>query len=713
VLNLAVLAIAGLASAQRPSHAPERLPDGVELRIDGRLDDPFWLTTVVLDDFGQVVPIEGGPPTVPMRVRIAYDDDFLYLALDCVDDPELVRARLMERDARLDPDDRVELWIDTFDDQRFAYWFQIGAGGSLGDALLADGGDSFNKSWDGIWYGEARVGARGWTAEIALPFKTLAFRDGHERWGFNLRRLRKANDEEVRWASPQVAYSFFNLAEGGLLTGMRGMDQGLGLDLIPYAKLSTVDEQAQGSATEGDLGGDLNLRLTPSLGLRLTYDTDFAETEVDVRQVNLTRFPLFFPEKRDFFLEDAGLFEFGAPSRRQDTVPYFSRRIGLSETGDPVPILLGARLAGRAGDWNLGLLEVVLDEHAGIPERGVGVARVSRNLGGGSSVGAIFTGGRPDARGQAATYGADFRLNDSRAFGPGRSGSLWGYAIGTEVEGEGGEGQSYGFEGQFRSTDWQHTATFQHVDPGFQPELGFVRRTDIRQYRWDARYTWRATDGGLLRRASWRLSPTLTNTADDDLDSWAVPWRWFELVLDTEDSVQFETHRIFERIFEPFPLRGREVPAGDYWMTRHFVEVQSSERRALRVGLRAEIGDFYDGDVTRLRWSATWLPSSLIQLSGSYDEFDVRLASGDFVTRLTEGRIDLTPSPWVALRNLVQYDTASKNLSLQSRLRWILEPGRELFVVGLFGWERPEEDRGQLVETDQELALKLVYTFRF
>lgn len=696
--------------AQRPEHAPERLNDGVEIRIDAALTEPIWESAVPITEFTQVVPIEGGPPSVATRLRVVYDDDALYLGLECLDDPANVRARLNQRDARLDPDDRVEFWFDTFDDQRFGYWFQIGAAGSLGDALLADGGDSFNKSWDGIWNAAARRTETGWVAEIELPFKTLAFRPGHERWGFNVRRFRKANDEELRFAAGQVAYSFFNLAEGGALVGMRGMQQGVGLDVVPYVKASGSRDEP---SPDFDFGGDLRYRITPSLGFQLTFNTDFAETEVDQRQVNLTRFPLFFPEKRAFFLEDAGLFEFGAPSRRRDTVPYFSRRIGLSDGGDPVPILMGSRVAGRVDDWSVGMLQVALDEEAGVPERGVGVARVMRNLGGGSSVGAIYTGGRPDARGGASTFGVDYRLNDTRAFGPGRSGSLWAYAMGTQVDGEGGEGASYGLEANYRSTNWSHTAYAHHVDDGFQPELGFVQRTGIRRYRLDSRYTWRTEDEGLLRRATWRLSPTFTTTDEDRLDSWAVPWRWFELVFDTNDAIEFETHRIFERIPAPFTLRGREVPADDYEMTRHFFTVESSERRALRAAVRGEVGDFYDGEVARLRWSATWLPSSLVELSGSYDDYDVRLESGSFKTRVTEARIDVTPSPWLAFRNLVQYDTASKDLSLQSRLRWILEPGRELFLVGVFGWDRPQGVDGPLVPDGQELALKLVYTIRF
>ncbi|MGA1525075.1 MAG: carbohydrate binding family 9 domain-containing protein, partial [Planctomycetota bacterium] len=197
-LGAAILGVS--LQAQRPEHAPERLAAGTEITVDAVLSEPIWASAVPITEFTQVVPIEGGAPSVATRLRVVYDEDALYLGLECLDDPANVRARLNQRDARLDPDDRVEFWFDTFDDQRFGYWFQIGAAGSLGDALLADGGDSFNKSWDGIWNAAARQTATGWVAEIELPFKTLAFRPGHSRWGFNVRRFRKANDEELRFA---------------------------------------------------------------------------------------------------------------------------------------------------------------------------------------------------------------------------------------------------------------------------------------------------------------------------------------------------------------------------------------------------------------------------------------------------------------------------------------------------------------------------------
>ncbi|MBK8976413.1 MAG: carbohydrate binding family 9 domain-containing protein [Planctomycetes bacterium] len=713
--TLCAAALGGLAAAQRPSCAPLRLGAGDAIRIDARLDEPAWQRAEPIGELVQVVPIEGAEPAVATEVRIAFDAETVYVALRCFDDPARVRGRLMERDAVLDPDDRVELWFDTFHDRRFAYWFQIGAGGSKGDALLSDAGRRFNKSWDGIWYGRARRTPDGWQAELGLPMKTLAFDPDGAVWGFNLRRLRKEDESESRWAAATNAYRFFDLAAGGELTGLGGLHQGIGLDVTPYAKVAAAGDRSQDSGTSvrGDFGADLSYRITPSLNLRLTYDTDFAETEVDARQVNLTRFPLFFPEQRDFFLEDAGLFEFGNPSRAQDTIPFFSRRIGRNDDGTPRPIVAGARLTGRVGDWNVGLLQTVVDRQEEQAAEGLGVLRVSRNVGAESSVGMIFASGDPSGDGYASTQGVDFALRDSELFGRGQFAALWGYYLDSTADEGGGDGASYGLEGELRTRDWLHSAYLQAVDDEFDPRLGFVQRRGIRRYRWNTSYTWRPNDGSLVRRIDWRVSPIVTNDARDGLDSWALPWRWFQVTLDTEDYLRFETHRIFERIDEPFTLRsGAAIAAGDYLMTRHFATLSLSDQRPLSGQISLEAGDFYDGSIVRLGFDGQLVASRFWQLAFGIDDVHVDVDSGRFDTQVYEGRLDLTFDPTVSLRNLVQYDTDSESLSVQSRLRVILEPGSELFVVGLAGWQ-PGVDGGGLAPGTQDVTLKVFYTVRF
>ncbi len=685
------------------------------LRIDGRFSEDVWQRAARMSELRQVTPVEGAKPSRSTSVRICFDADYLYLAFVCEDESANVSGRLMERDARLDPDDRIEFWFDTFHDQRFAYWFQVGAGGSKGDALLSDNGNRFNKSWDGIWRARIRQTAKGWQAEIAIPFKTLAFKEGLGTWGFNLRRHRKVSEEEMRWASPSHAYSFFRLSEGGHLVGLNGMHQGLGLDLVPYAKVSSQTDRTINKHTSvlGDVGGDLTYRLTPAMAMRLTFNTDFAETEVDQRQNNLTRFPLFFPEKRSFFLEDAGMFEFGSPDRGGQLVPFFSRRIGRDDTGNAVPLLAGAKLTGRSDGWNIGFLEVLQDEHNDQQEKGLGVLRLSRNLGGENSVGLISTLGQPTASGQASTLGVDFRVGSSRALCEGQGLSLWGYWVGTQMEGAGGDGGAYGLQLDYDTSQWEHSLRSHHVERGFNPALGFVRRTDIRTYSGRHSYTWRNEDGGMLRRLGISFRPEVTTTLDGGRDGYRMPLEWLEVNLDSEDSVEFTSERRFDRLHQDFMIRpGITVPAGDYTVTRHEVELRTADRRLLSVVAALDAGGFFDGHFAGFVVAPALIPSRYLQLSASYREDRVVLDAGSFTTRITEGRVDVQFSPRLSWKNLLQYDTESKNLGAQSRLRWIRQPGQELFLVGLFGWQKADHFSPYL-PTNQEIALKVLYTLRF
>jgi len=689
--------------------------------VDGRLEESIWSRASRLGKLTQTEPIEGVAASHDTEVYLAYDDDAFYIGIVCHDDPDEVHAVQMDRDANIRYDDVVDFWFDTFNDERFAFWFQVTAGGSRGDALLSDNGSSFNKNWDGIWHGHSILTDGGWQAEIALPFKTLAFQEGQSTWGFNLRRKRVENGEEARWGSPQVAYRFFQLSGGGYLTGLEGLEQGAGIDIAPYVKGSA--HQLPGDGDDdllGDAGLDFTWRPTPSTNLRVTINTDFAETEVDDREVNLTRFPLFFPEKRDFFLEDAGVFEFGPPTgfrSRPMLLPFFSRTIGRDDEGDAVPILGGVKYTGRVGDWNIGFMDIQVDEFEGelsdIPSKNLGVVRLSRNLGGESSVGMILTNGRPDAEGDATTGGVDFRVGSKDAFGPGNSGSLWGYWLNTQGDGPESDGNAWGFEGRAATKSWRHTAQFLSVSPNFDPALGFVQRTGIRRYRLESEYTWRAEDGSSwLRSYGLRIAPTIVTDNEGRKDSWTVPLRWFRLEFESEDSIQAETQQIFERIPEPFDIGGGvEVTPDDYTMTRHILRFQSNQRRMIGGDIDVQVGELYSGDIRRIGYEPFAIPGKHAFLRLGFEDIDADLDEGRFHTQLSSLRVDAKFTPHLAWKNLLQYDTETKALGLQSRMHWILEPGRDLFLVGLLGWERDAHGE-PLVPTGQDFTVKLTYTVR-
>lgn len=683
--------------------------------LDGRVDEEMWQRAPLIGPLTQVEPIPGGPVSHPTEVRIAYDSKFLYVSLVCFDDPSEVRGRQADRDANIQYDDVVEMWFDTFADERSAFWFQITPAGSRGDALLSDSGNRFNKDWDGIWRGRSGITGRGWEAELAFPFQTLAFNPDSSSWGFNLRRKRIASGEELRWASPSPAYRFFQLPEGGRITGLTGLEQGLGLDVTPFATTTFTSSDGDDDFTwRGDAGLDMSWRPNPSSTLRVTVNTDFAETEVDNRQINLTRFPLFFPEKRAFFLEDAGLFEFGAPSNSRSLVPFFSRNVGRDSDGQTLPILGGLKYTGRHGPLNVGVLNVAVDGENGVPERNLAVARATYDLGGESALGVMATDGNPGEGGGSSTLGLDARLGDSRFFGDRGSLSLWLWGLDTSSDDEGGDGSAFGFESQARSANWNASLEGSRIEEDFDPALGFVRRRGVESVLSDVGYTWRqGEEASWLRSYEAFVGVELQTDLIGSEDSWSVFASPVGIELLSEDAFSYSIEQERETLDNGFELGdGVQVPAGTFDMTTHQFSYEASGRRRFLGELEVEFGDFFGGDLRRFSINPILVPSKVFTLSAGFEDVEARLEGDRFHTQLFSANLDLTAGPDVSWKNLFQYDTESKQLGLQTRLRWILEPGRNLFLVGLFGFEK-EDSLSSFQRTEQQLAIKLTYTVRF
>jgi len=695
-----------------------RLGPGQEIRFDGRVESEEWALASSLSPLTQVRPVEGAEASRATEVYFLQDGKTLYVGIVCHDDPAQVRARQMDRDAFVRFDDVVEMWFDTFRDHQSAYWFQITAGGSRGDALITDGGQGFNKRWDGVWDAKSRVTESGWEAEIALPFQTLAFDSSAATWGFNLRRKRVANGEEARWTAGYEGNRFFLLSGGGFLGGLQDLHQGLGLEVVPYLRGDL--ERGPEQSFDGSLrfGGDVSLRPSPESNLRVTLATDFAETEVDERRINLTRFPLFFPEKRSFFLEDAGLFQFGAPGNRRSLVPFFSRTIGRDDQGQAVPIVAGAKYSARLGGWTVGLLDVLVDAWAGgsdVPQKNLSVARVTRRIGEESRIGVIATRGLADDHGEGSTAGLDLRLSDGRFLGEGRPAALWVYGLFSETHKHGEasrRGGAFGLEGNLRTREWSHEFGFNHVEQDFDPALGFVRRPGVWGMGWETHFHRQLGEQGWLRSFEANVSLDVIRDLEGTEDSWTLPLKPLGLEFQSEDELEYEVRRIVEHISDPFDLTdGVPVAPGRHEMTRHFVTLESNDRRDYLGDIELEWGDLYGGHI--VSWSVTPLviPGPHYRLGFSWSDAAGRVPSGEFRAQAASMDLDFSFTPDLSWKNLVQYDTESEELGFQSRLRWILAPGQDLFLVGQGGWSRLGLDSFERQE--QALAVKLSWSVRF
>lgn len=388
--------------------------------IDGSLNDAVWGSATVINELFQREPNPGEPVSEKTEFLFLFDHNNLYVGVHCYDDPKGITAKELSRDVSLGEDDRVQIILDTYLDGRSGYWFQIGPRGSIGDALVNENGKDFNKSWDGLWDGKAKITNDGWEGELIIPFKTLAFKKGESTWGLKLIRYIKRKSETAYWPATTLDANKFQISDAGRITGITDISQGIGLDIIPYLTGGISKKQDAGNKPVVDGGVDLFYHVTPSLKAAITVNTDFAQTEVDAKQINLTRFNLFFPEKRDFFLDGANYFTFGINGDNENPqstqmIPFFSRRIGLDEEGNPVAIKYGAKFTGKVGKWNLGVLHIKDDNKWNNP--GYTVGRISRNLGKQSSIGVIATNGNAFSDQNNSLAGIDLRLASSQFSG--------------------------------------------------------------------------------------------------------------------------------------------------------------------------------------------------------------------------------------------------------------------------------------------------------
>ncbi len=697
--------------------------------IDGRLDDEVWRLAAPIGELVQVDPVEGAAPSEASDIRLLHDRDYLYLGIRCFDrDPRTLLTTTRERDGLLEVDDRVEIVIDTFHDRRNAFFFQINAGGSKGDALVTNNGADFNKPWDGIWEGIARVDEQGWSAELALPFKTLNFAEGVETWGFNIERFIGRKREECRWSGARRDYSLFQIYEAGELHGLSGIDQGIGLDVVPFFVADWLDEGQGGDEDlRGEPGFDAFYKIIPSLTLALTVNTDFAETEVDERQINLTRFPLFFPERRDFFLQDAGLFEFGPNASGGGDggtalIPFFSRRIGLSEDGREIPILAGAKLTGRAGEYGIGVLDVQTDELDELDGQNLFAGRITRNVGEQSTVGAILTNGDPQGEADNRVYGFDASYRTSAFRGDKNliASAYWLASDSEDVPGdldvsglgdvpEEGDGQAFGAALRSPNDLWTWELDFLEIQEDFEAALGFVPRKDIRRYLGELVYAPRP-ELESVRQLEFALSALVFTDTRGEVETWTALAQPLGIEFESGDRLSFQVEQDHDEIFEDFEIsEGVIIPVGEYDFARAGFELETAEKRAVSLALGLEGGEFFDGQRTDYGTGLFWRPGPFFIGSLEYERNDVSLEGGDFDTEIASLRARFSFSPELSWNNFLQWDSESDTFGIQSQLRWIPAAHQEMFLV----LNETLENEDGLSPLFQELTFKIAYAFRF
>ena len=691
--------------------------------IDGSLDDEAWSDAAFVEDFHQIRPNEYTEASQQTRVYVTYDDDALYVAARLSDNvPGGVTAQILKQGEMLWDDDFFMLILDPFLDRRSGYRFQTNPNGVRREALFANSNQTVDD-WQGIWRVESAVDESGWTTELEIPFKTLSFNPNDEEWGINFSRGLARSNEFSGWVSrnqnqdPSIA---------GIASGLTGLRQGLGLDLVPSVSvrherdfaLSVDDSHIEPSF-------DLFYKFSPALTGSLTVNTDFSATEVDDRQVNLTRFSLFFPEKRDFFLQDADIFEFGrirqpdfqlgssfSFSLQQNGRPFFSRRIGLSASGQPVDLNYGAKLTGRSGRWNLGTLAIRQDASGDIEPTDILVTRASANVLSESSIGVIGTYGDPRSNLGNSLVGVDFLYRNSRLPG-GRivEGEVWYQQSNTEGRPDEDRAFGLGIHSPNR-TGLRGGAAIKEIAANFHPALGFVSARGIRDHTMYVGHTTRPRDG-YFAAIFTGVDAQRVESLEGGLDTQAITWRALELENRPGDTINFRYTANSEVLHRRFEISsGVFIPPGSYAFDEAGFELETGNQRRIAGGFGYADGDFYDGTRETMMGSLTWRPSRHLGATLEYEYHDVEMPHGDFVTRLLRTRADWAFSSTLSWVNLIQYDNESEVLGFNSRLHWIPQAGREAYVVLNHNMQDLDRDNS-FSSTFSDLAVKFNYTFRF
>jgi len=675
-------------------------------QIDGRLDDVAWRDAARIEDFFQREPDTGAPGSEKTEVLVTYDSKNIYFGFHCYHtDPRQITSKEMGRDADLGQDDRVQVMLDTFLDRRNAYWFQIGPRGSIGDGLVSDNGLRFNKQWDGLWDGKARIHGQGWDAEIVIPIATLSFRPGQTTWGLKLIRYIKVREEIMYWPVANRDTYRFQVSDSGLIEGLEGLSQGIGLDVHPYGLVGYDHVSSGDDGWVGEVGGDVFYQATPGLKLALTLNTDFADTEVDTRLVNLTRFPLFLPEKRDFFLDGSNYFTFG--TARTDLTPFFSRRLGLDPDGNPIPVLWGTKLTGQQGPWNLGFLGLMDDDERG--RNFFSVARVSRNIGGQSTVGGILTQGNGVSDESNYLVGGDLRLATS-TFQGNKNLSLLLYGLKSKTDDRVGRDTAFGAEVEFPNDLVNFRAGLMQIEPNFLPGIGFVKRTDIREAFGDLTIGPRPGRWG-LRQVFFGGSIEYVADTGGTLQNRDLGFSPLWLRFDSGDETQLTVSSQYELLEESFEVHpDYTILPGEYCSNRVKASFQSAKRRNFWFGANSSWGGFYDGDRRTTAVSTGYKVSVPLFLGLEYERNRVELQQGQFTVNVSRLNANVLFSPEVTLYSFLQYDNLSRKLGWQSRFYWILDPGNEIILV----WNSTIRDPLERPELSEGYArFKVNYNFRF
>ena len=665
------------------------------ITIDGVLDEEVWQRAVPAADFVQADPLEGQPATEVTEVRIAYDDNFLYLAAFCRDTtPSAIVVNEIRKDFAGRDQDTFEILLDTFVDRRNGFVFSTNSEGAKADTQVANEGRDVNPNWDAVWWVESRQTSDGWIAEFRIPFKTLRFQAGDgQTWGINFARRVRRKNEISYWSPVSRAYSIYRASSAGDLTGLPPLRQGRNLRIKPFLAGGAVRGVGEDSF-DNDLsaGVDVKAGITPSLTFDATINPDFAQAEADEQQVNLTQFSLFFPEKREFFLENAGIFYFGDIPRNsrsvarfrppeEDLLLFFSRRIGLNDAGEQQPLHGGVRLTGRAGGFTLGLMTMQSKDEDGRPSTNYTVARVRRDLFRSSDVGAIILSREPN--GDSGDFNRVVGVDTNFRFF--RNLSINGFFARSESAGVTTDQDSAKASIGWEDSAKRLQASIMKIGEGFRDDLGFVRRTGVTRQFYDG--AWFTEPQVLRRRGIRRIEPHARVWIYEDPAGQVVSRTGHianQTTWNNGSYMEYAFEPRVEAITRSFNIApGVAIPPGHYDWNQQLVLFEGDHSKTLSGSIRYTFGGFWSGSQRNVQASVLYRPTfrMVFDLGLQVTDISLDLPKAEFTTTLVNLRTGYSFSSNMFLDTLLQYRNDVKQFSANVRFNLIHRPLSDFFIV--------------------------------
>ena len=699
------------------------------VEIDGDLTEADWQHAEPINEFVQIEPYEGEIGSESMEVRILYDNENIYFGFTCFDsDISKLVANEMRRDSRdLHENDNVFLLLDTYNDRRSGFFFRMNALGAIQDRAVTNSGDTFNSDWDAVVECKSKINDTYWTAELSIPFSQLRFeKNDPMTWGMNTGRGLARNQEEMIWHPVSASYggrAKYRTANLGNVVGLSGITPSRNLEVLPYILpgVTQINENDTGLETDGKfkIGVDAKYGITSNLTADITFNTDFAQVEADEEQVNLTRFSLFFPEKRPFFLEGAGLFDFGIPRtsfrRPPPMLLFYSRRIGLAE-GNAIPIIFGGKTSGKVGSYGVGFLNVLTDKFhddteddpIDIPRTNYSVMRITKDIASGSRIGIIAV--NKDEIGnynRAGGFDFEYRPNDSLDIR-----GLWSRTFEPNAS---GENNAWYLGSNWRSRYFRIEGSYTDIDADFNPAVGYVRRPGIRHLRGETRWVPMPQKFGI--RQIW-TGPEVDYILNhnNELEEWDISYtNWFE--LSSGDSIFFNVGRSFERLTEVFDFReGIEIPIGDYPSNSFGFRASSSDSRPISATVGGGIEDFYKGGVRRIYLQTTLKPNGHLSLSTQYQLNQiVNLPTAYFTdgqprpvyVNLFRGRLDYSFTTGLFAKLFAQWNADTNVVSTNFLINYIYRPGSDFYFVFNQTYDTNGTTKSRLL--DSTVVAKMTY----